>query len=68
MSTIKIPDHWTAEEALTVSSFLDDISMEIWDVHGKRMARAIQLEMESREREEALEKLIDRDDSSGIPF
>ncbi len=38
MSTIRIPDHWTPEEALLVSSFLFDLDRAIWDRHGDRMA------------------------------
>ena len=64
MSTIQIPDHWTAEEALIVVNFLDDILTAIWDVHDQQMARILQ-----RECEQPPEDLEDPDDPfPEIPF
>lgn len=36
---VTIPEHWSAEEALIVASFLRRLSLMIWDTHGRQMAR-----------------------------
>ena len=43
MSTIKIPTQWTADEALTVAYFLENIIEAIWDIHGHQMSRYLQV-------------------------
>lgn len=35
---VTIPDHWSADEALVVASFLKRISESIWAAHGHEMA------------------------------
>ena len=34
MPTIDIPDYWSAEQALAVYEFLDEIQQRIWDHYG----------------------------------
>jgi len=41
MSRFRIPEHWTADEALTVAYFLEDILVAIWDTHGHTMTEAL---------------------------
>ena len=43
MSPIRIPAHWTADEALTVAYFLEDIMVAIWAAHGERMAEELKV-------------------------
>ena len=43
MSGIKIPAHWTADEALTVAYFLENIIKAIWDTHGQMMSLNLQV-------------------------
>jgi hypothetical protein len=42
MTNIPIPQHWTADEALGVAAFLEDIVHAIWDTHGDAMGRRLQ--------------------------
>ena len=37
MSSIKVPDEWTGEEALLVAAFLEDVVQTIWHSHGRKM-------------------------------
>ncbi len=43
MSRIRIPAYWTADEALTVAYFLEDVMQAIWDTHGKQMSEELQV-------------------------
>ena len=38
---VTIPDHWSADEALVVVSFLKRISESIWATHGHEMAQRL---------------------------
>ena len=38
---VTIPDHWSADEALVVASFLYRISQSIWAAHGPEMAQIL---------------------------
>lgn len=39
---LPIPPHWSAETALTVVVFLEDVVKAIWRAHGAKMAKLIQ--------------------------
>jgi len=39
---VRIPQHWSAETALTVVVFLEDVVKAIWRAHGAKMAKLIQ--------------------------
>lgn len=68
MSRIRIPTCWTADEALTVAYFLEDIMQAIWDTHGKRMSDELQVSF-SRGSLSAFPDPKDDDDlDSEIPF
>lgn len=43
MSQISIPAHWSADEALTVAYFLENIIEAIWLAHGTRMSEELQV-------------------------
>ncbi len=40
MPNIKIPDHWTGDQAFEVTEFLYSLLAAIHDVHGKAMVAA----------------------------
>lgn len=42
MSRIRIPRSWSAEDALTVAYFLEDVATAIWKMHGHCMAEHLQ--------------------------
>lgn len=42
MSELDIPQCWTADEALLVTAFLDEIARAIWNRHGRKMALVLQ--------------------------
>lgn len=39
MTPLNIPTHWSAEEALTIVNFLQQLIDAIWQVHGVRMGQ-----------------------------
>lgn len=43
MTPIRIPSHWSADEALTVAYFLENIVEAIWLAHGTRMSEELQV-------------------------
>ncbi len=42
MTNIPIPEHWSADDALGVAAFLEDIVHAIWGIHGDAMGRRLQ--------------------------
>ena len=40
---VTIPEHWTADEALVIVSFLRCISESIWAAHGHQIAKRLHL-------------------------
>ncbi len=44
IATLKIPDHWSAEQALAVWEFLDNIAGSIWDLYELQLIELIQSE------------------------
>ena len=49
MNAIPIPEHWTADEALEVVEFLEQIVGAIWNHHGWMMREALRLQYEPAE-------------------
>lgn len=47
MKPIPIPPRWTAEEALSVVGFLEQIIESIWSAHGYRMGEYLQARQEA---------------------
>ncbi|MCK5799167.1 MAG: hypothetical protein KAI47_18365 [Deltaproteobacteria bacterium] len=39
MVTMRIPDHWTPEQALAVIETLDALAQEFWSTYGQAIAR-----------------------------
>ncbi len=36
---MNIPEHWTAEEALTIAALLEELIEAIWKQHGRKMGK-----------------------------
>ena len=69
MSGIKIPAHWTADEALTVAYFLENIIKAIWDTHGQMMSLNLQVAYDQGVITARPDELEDHDDPCPeIPF
>jgi len=62
MPTPPIPDHWSAEQALAIYEFLDQLLQGIWDRYGPQIQEQLQADLVQ---EPALD-LVDRNDP--IPF
>ncbi len=41
MKKTTIPTHWSADQALILVTFLEDIIADIWVTHGRDMARRL---------------------------
>ena len=70
---VDIPDYWTAEEALIVSSFFEAVVSAIWDRHGCEMAGILSRLNELEQAQEAHEADdgggdSDPEDDDDIPF
>ena len=61
----KIPDFWTAEQALAVYEFLDELRERVWDRYGEQITARMRLEYEEQQRHAQLELLPFNDK---IPF
>jgi len=42
MKHVTIPRHWSAEQALSVVRFLDDVIRAVWRQHGEEMAACME--------------------------
>ena len=40
--TVRIPRHWSGDEALAFVAFLENITHAVWDAHGPKMAACLQ--------------------------
>ncbi len=61
----KIPDYWTAEQALAVYDFLDELRERVWDRYGEQVTERMRFEYEEQQRHAQLELLPFNDE---IPF
>ena len=61
----KIPDYWTAEQALAVYEFLDQLRERVWDHYGEQITERMRFEYEEQQRCAQLELLPFNDE---IPF
>ena len=61
----RIPDHWSAEQALAVYEFLDDLRERVRHRYGEQITEQTRLEYEQQQRIAQLE-LLPLDDE--IPF
>ncbi len=61
----KIPDYWTAEQALAVYDFLDDLRERVWDRYGEHITERMRFEYEEQQRRAQLELFPFNDE---IPF
>ncbi len=61
----KIPDYWTAEQALAVSEFLNDLRERVWDRYGEQITERMRLEYEEQQQRAQLELFPFNDE---IPF
>jgi len=61
----KIPDYWTAEQALAVYDFLDDLRERVWDRYGEHITERMRFEYEKQQRRAQLELFPFNDE---IPF
>ena len=64
MKRVTIPRHWSAEQALSVVAFLDDVIRAIWREHGEQMADVLRRDA-CRSVEETEPYRLDDDD---LPF
>jgi len=64
MSTIQIPPHWSAEQALAVWDLLDEIARLVWDRYELPLIELLRPDLE--EEQHAQPDLFDPDDD--IPF
>lgn len=64
MKRVTIPRHWSAEQALSVVAFLDDVIRAIWREHGEQMADVLRRDV-CRPVEETEPSRLDDDD---LPF
>jgi len=61
----KIPDYWTAEQALAVYDFLDNLRERVWDRYGEHITERMRFEYEEQQRRAQLERFPFNDE---IPF
>jgi len=61
----KIPNYWTAEQALAVYDFLDDLRQRVWDRYSEQITERMRLEYEEQQKRAQLELLPFNDE---IPF
>ena len=61
----KIPDYWTAEQALAVYDFLDNLRERVWDRYGEHITERMRFEYEEQKRRAQLELFPFNDE---IPF
>ena len=61
----KIPDFWTAEQALAVYEFLDELRERVWDRYGEQITERMRLEYEEQQKRVQLELFPFNDE---IPF
>ncbi len=64
MTTIEIPSHWSAEQALAVWDLLDEIARLVWDRYELPLIELLRPDLE--EEQHAQPDLFDPDDD--IPF
>jgi hypothetical protein len=61
----KIPDYWTAEQALAVYDFLDGLRERVWDRYGVQITERMRFEYEEQQKRAQLELFPFNDE---IPF
>jgi hypothetical protein len=61
----RIPDSWTAEQALAVYDFLDELRERVWDRYGEQVTERMRFEYEEQQKCAQLELLPFNDE---IPF
>ena len=61
----KIPDYWTAEQALAVYDFLDELRDGVWDRYGEQITERMRFEYEQQQQRAQLELFPFNDE---IPF
>jgi len=61
----KIPDYWTAEQALAVYDFLDELRDRVWDRYGEQITERMRFEYEDQQKRAQLELFPFNDE---IPF
>ncbi len=61
----KIPDYWTAEQALAVYEFLDELRERVCDRYGEQITERMRLEYEEQQRRAQFELFPFNDE---IPF
>jgi len=69
MTTIQIPSHWSAEQALAVWEFLDEIASLVWDHYELPLVKLIRAEFQQDDQYQhdiSQLDLFDPDDE--IPF
>ena len=64
MTTLQIPDHWSAEQALAVWELLDDIAGIVWDRYELQLIELIQSELCEGESDQL--DLFDPDDRHSL--
>ena len=47
MPSMKIPEHWTANEALTIFEFIDELRDQIWNAYGPEIQAQMQADQTS---------------------
>jgi len=61
----KIPDFWTAEQALAVYEFLDELRERVWDRYSEQITERMRFEYEEQQKRVQLELFPFNDE---IPF
>ncbi len=64
MTTIQIPNHWSAEQALAVWEFLEELTSRVWDRYEVQLVELIRAELDQDDNPQP--DLFDPDDP--IPF
>ncbi len=64
MTSVQVPDHWSAEQALAVWDLLDEIARCVWDRYELPLIELLRPDLE--EAQHAQPDLFDPDDE--IPF
>lgn len=64
MSAIQIPAHWSADQALAVFDFLNELSQTIWEHYESQLLELIRPELDGNDPSQL--NLFDPDDT--IPF
>ncbi len=64
MTTVQVPEHWSAEQALAVWEFLDEVTRRVWDRYEVQLIELIRADLD-RDDDTQLD-LFDPDDT--IPF